>query len=115
MGRSFGPYHTLGELIGRKVILADLISELTKIPRQEVLRWVAGMSTLIERRDGFDKRRKFNFFFALFPADVWKQIGQVLQRRDDLRGSFFHRRQLWFVLQLAIIVCRDVAPPVPAG
>src|SRR5262245_26625380 len=107
MGRTLGPYHTLEELIGRKVVVADLIQELSKIPRSDVLRCLAGISALLERHVNSSYPQQIRILHEITNPELAQQVDASLKEQRDYFGALFHRRQLWFVLQMAVLSCRD--------
>ncbi len=107
---NIGPYLTLEEIIGRKVTFPDLLQELTKIRRDDVLRWVAGMTAIVERKESSTPSDQLSLLHHLVPSDLFEEIHTALQTGQHT-GAFFHRRQLWFVLQMALITCKDDIEP----
>ena len=57
MSRSFGPYHSLAEFTGRTVTFPDMLRELAKIPRRDVIRWIVGLSERLEQKEADKPRR----------------------------------------------------------
>jgi hypothetical protein len=106
MSRAFGPYHTLEELIGRKVVAADLIQKLSKIPRSDVLRCLAGLSALLERPENSTYLQQIRILHNITNPDLAKQVEASLKKETTF-GTLFHRRQLWLVLQMAVLSCKD--------
>jgi len=107
MRRSLGPYHTLEELIGRKVVVADLIHKLSKIPRSDVLRCLAGFSALLERNVNSGYSQQIRILHEITNAELAEQVEASLKKDKDSFGALFHRRQLWCVLQMAVVSCKD--------
>jgi len=107
MSRSFGPYHTLEELIGRKVVVADLLEKLSKIARSDVLRCLAGFSALLERHENGAYQQQIKLLHEITSAELATQVEEALKMQTDPFGALFHRRQLWFVLQMAVLSCTN--------
>ena len=105
--RSLGPYHTLEELIGRKVVMADLVHKLSKIPRSDVLRCLAGFSALLERHVNASYPQQIRILHEITNRELANQVEASLKKDKDSFGALFHRRQLWFVLQMAVLSCKD--------
>lgn len=106
MSGTFGPYHTLEELIGRKVVVADLVERLSKIRRSDVFRCLAGFSALLERHANSSYQQQIRILHEVTNPELAREIEKAL-KRDKVFGALFHRRQLWFVLQMAVICCKD--------
>ena len=109
-----GFYHTLEELINHKVVVSDLIHKLAGLRRSDVLVWVAGLSAFLQQRGSLSRQQQSELLPALLPHELCNQIQLALKSRNDPAACFFHRRQLWFVLQMALLACKEntaVLPP----
>jgi len=111
MARS-GPYHSLEEFTGRKVRFSEILQELSAIPRRDVIRWVVGLSERLERIGADEPPTQIDFLRQLLPKGFWVELDAQLKNRDAPIGCFFHRRQLWFVLQMALLACKDDEPKI---
>ncbi|MBC7855050.1 MAG: hypothetical protein IAF94_16585, partial [Pirellulaceae bacterium] len=103
---NIGPYHTLSELLGTRVVVSDLIQSLSKIPRSDVLRCLAGLSTLVSRETSGFPQEQLRILHHFAPIDIAAKLEKALVTRK-LSGPLFFRRQLWFVWQMALIACKD--------
>jgi hypothetical protein len=103
---NIGPYHTLPELLGTKVVVSDLLQALSKIPRSDVLRCLAGLSTLISRESSHSPQEQRRILHNFVPPDIAKKVEESLTAQK-LSGTLYFRRQLWFVWQMALIACKD--------
>lgn len=106
MSRSIGPYHTLEELIGRKVVMHDLVQMLSTIARSDVLRCLAGLSALLERPQNATYTQQIRLLHEITPPELAHQVEHALRGNEEPFGALFHRRQLWFVLQIATLSCK---------
>lgn len=106
MNRAIGPYHTLEELIGRKVVVSDLIQKLSAIPRSDVLRCLAGFSAQLEREVNSSYQQQIRILREVTRPELAETIQTAIKRERDF-GALFHRRQLWFVLQMAVLACKN--------
>src|SRR4051812_7491084 len=107
MSRSFGPYNSLDEFIDREVTFADLLHELGKLPRRDVLRWVLGLSERLEHKDSDQPEAQLALLQQLLHPDLSSQIQVTITETQMHIGVLFHRRQIWFVLQMALLACKD--------
>lgn len=107
MNRSVALYHTLEELIGKKVTFPDFTRALAKIPRSDVLRCIAGLSALVERRAFPNPQYQIQLLQNVVPVELASRIKASLKNLREPFGYLFHRRHFWFVLQTALLVCED--------
>lgn len=105
MSRSLGPYHTLEELTGQKVVIADLLQKLAKIPRSDVLRCLSGLSALLERVENSTLPQQIRLLHEIVPSDLANTVEAALKKETE-PGIVFHRRQVWFVMQMALLTCK---------
>lgn len=107
MNQSIRPYHTLGELLGKKVVVADLVQALSRIPRSDVIRCIAGMTVLLEREGASELKQQLVILHGFATSGLARSIESAVRKLNGPFGVLFHRRQLWFVLQMAVIACKD--------
>jgi hypothetical protein len=112
-GDTEGFYHTLEDLADQNVAFSDLVHKLAGLNRSDVLMWIAGLSEFLQRKGGLSLQEQIKFLPHLLPAELWEQIEQALKKRNDPTACFFHRRQLWFVLQFALLSCKEDTPHLP--
>lgn len=105
----FGVYFTLQQVANRTATVADLTHALAKLRRSDVIRWLAAISGWIDD-DGVDQPKLAD---TLLAPDLWKGLDEHLRREPNIPGRVFHRRQLWFVLQMAVIACKEDTPEQP--
>lgn len=106
-----GPYYTLNELIGQKVEFADLFDELRRIPRDDFLRLAAGLLAIIDRNEAHDPSKQVELMRIFTPMELGLKIEEAIKKVEH-PGAFFHRRQIWFALQIALFTCREDAKPL---
>lgn len=103
---SVGQYHTLSELLGTKVVVSELLRELAKIPRSDVLRCLAGLAILISLEASSSPQEQLKLLHNFAPAGVAVKVQEALLSQQ-MQGALFFRRQVWFVWQMALIACKD--------
>lgn len=108
--RTHGYFIALEDLIGQKVVLSDLLTELTKIRRSDVFCLVASVTELLRRDDGFNNQKQIGFLRETLDKDLWAKLEKALKNQPDNNWTLFTRKQLWLVLQFTLLIGRDDAP-----
>lgn len=109
----FGVYFTLRQVAGRSATVADLMQALAKLKRSDVVRWLTALSGWIDAEGGLDLPNQLTLADRLLADDLRSGLETHRRREPDIPGCVFHRRQLWFVLQMAVLVCREDVPQCP--
>jgi len=104
---NLGFYHTLGDLTGSVVTVADLIRHLGTMRRSDVICVIAGMSAAVWSDYGMSLRYQLQMARHFLPDDVFRKAFKKMSQDAAHPGRLFHRRQLWFLLQMAIISCGE--------
>jgi len=103
-------YHTLSEFTGKPVGIADLVQLLNTMRRSEVIRVIANMAATVATDHGMKLGYQLQMAQHVLPDDVWPLVSGKIPRSDAHTGRLFHRRQVWFLLQMAIISCSETCP-----
>jgi hypothetical protein len=106
----FGVYYTLEQITGKPATIPDLTHALAKLRRSDVIRWLAALSARIGAADGMDLDYQLQLAEFILPADLVTGLQVHLRKEPNMPGCLFHRRQLWFVLQMAVLSCREDTP-----
>ena len=107
MRSPMAPYHTLEELTGQKVTFAEFLSDLSVHPRSDVISFIAGVSAILERNEANATGQQIRLLNTVTPPDFASNIRVALERLNLPFGALFHRRQLWLLLQFAVLGCKD--------
>lgn len=101
------------DVVGTKATAADIIQEIQMIPRSEALRWLCGLSKGILSERGVMAETQLQWARELLPSE-WCDKLEAMMRSDGIdAGRIFHRRVVWFVLQLVVMSCRKAATDMP--
>jgi hypothetical protein len=109
----FGVYYTLRQVSGRSVAVADLTYALAKFRRSDVIRWLCAISGWIDADGGMELETQTTMAGFLLAEDLRRGLDAHRRREPGVRGCLFHRRQLWFLLQMAVMACREDTPECP--
>ena len=107
---TIGHYHTLSEFTGNPTTVADLVRHLGTMQRSEVIRVIGNMSATVWSEHGMTLDYQMQMAKHVLPDDVWSQVRTTIPYNDQHTGRLFHRRQVWFLLQMAIISCSEDSP-----
>lgn len=95
-------------LTSQPATFADLSHRLAKLCRSDVLVGVASFSELINR-DAFSSASvQTRMTSAMLEDDLARKMKEKIDA--GLEGHVFFRRQLWFLFQLALLVCKEDTP-----
>jgi len=107
---TIGHYHTLSEFTGNPITIADLVQHLGTMRRSEVIRVIGNMSATVWSEHGMELRYQMQMAKHVLPDDVWSLVRAKIPHNYEHTGRLFHRRQVWFLLQMAIISCSETSP-----
>src|SRR5262245_38225288 len=105
-----GHFHTLSEFTGKLTSVSDLVRHLGTMRRSEVIRIVANMAATICSEHGMKHLYQMQMAQHILPNEIWQLVRAKLPYSDQHPGRLFIRRQVWFLLQMAIISCSESAP-----
>lgn len=100
-------YHTLSEFTGNPVTVADLVRHLGMMRRSEVIRVIGNMSATVWSEHGMKLGYQMQMAQHVLPEDVWQLVRGKIPYNEKHAGRLFHRRQVWFLLQMAIMSCSE--------
>jgi hypothetical protein len=106
----FGVYVTLAHVAGRTATVADLTHALVRLRRSDVVRWLAAISGWIDAEGGMELANQLRMADQLLAPDLRKGLDAHLGGAPDVRHCVFLRRQIWFVLQMAVVACQEETP-----
>jgi hypothetical protein len=109
----FGVYYTLEQITGKPATIPDLTHALAKLRRSDVIRWLAALSSRIGAENGMDLDYQLQLAESILPDDLVTGLQAHLRTVPDVPGWVFHRRQLWFLLQMAVLSCKEDTPERP--
>jgi hypothetical protein len=96
-------------LSGQNAVTSDIVAELQAAPCIEVVRCLCSLSKALLSEQGMSPGFQLQLARDLLPAE-WVETLQTMMRNDGAdAGVVFHRRGVWFVLQMAALSCRESA------
>lgn len=102
-----GVFLTQGELGGTQATTADLMAELVKLKRSDVIRWIAAISVRVAESNGLTHQRQREMARQLLSDDLNAGLDRWLRNGQEWNWAIFHRRQMWFLLQMAVVACKE--------
>jgi hypothetical protein len=104
---TIGVFLTLEQLGGVRGTTADLLAELAKLKRSDVIRWIAAISVSLAEPIGMAPERQREMARQLLPADLLAGLDKWLRNGQQWNWALFHRRQMWFLLQMTVVACKE--------
>src|SRR5262245_11126713 len=99
----FGVYYGYGDITGRHSTPADLTQALAKYRRSDVIRWITAVAAWVARDGGLEPGNQLALADRMLSESNRKGVRETVRRLGWTRWCVFHRRQLWFLLQMALI------------
>jgi hypothetical protein len=87
-----GVFLTLEQLGGIKATTADLMAELVKLKRSDVIRWVAAISVRLAEPNGMAHERQREMARQLLREDLIAGLNKWLQHRERVPPACAHWR-----------------------
>jgi len=109
----FGVYYTLSHVAGRSATIADLVHALTKLRRSDVIRWLCAISGWLEANDSMAIQNQLAMANVLLSKELCEGLDKHRRSQPGIPGAVFHRRQIWLVLQMALLVCKEETAECP--
>jgi hypothetical protein len=96
------------QLGGMQATTADLMAELVKLKRSDVIRWIATISVKLEAPNAMDQNFQREMARLLLSDDLVAGLNKWLREGgQQWNWVLFHRRQMWFLLQMAVVACKE--------
>ena len=108
----FGVYYGLHDITGQRVAPADLFLTLGKYRRSDVIRWIAALSRWVAEDGGILPQNQLAMADVMLPEEMRGPLRELIHRESASTWCVFHRRQLWFLLQAAVLGCAESTPVV---
>ena len=105
-----GQFYAHKDIAGQAAMIADLVQEIQPVPRSEALRWLCSITKGLLAEGGMTAAHQLQWARQVLPDEWTHKLATLMQSDGPDAGVVFHRRALWFVLQLAILSCRESSP-----
>jgi hypothetical protein len=102
-----GVFLSSEQLSGMRATTADLMAELVKLKRSDVIRWIAAISVRLAEPNGMGHERQREMAQQLLSDDLIAGLDKWLQNGQRWNWALFHRRQMWFLLQMTVVACKE--------
>ncbi len=103
-------YYGLHDLTGQRATLADMFQALGKYRRSDIIRWTAAVSRWAADDGAFLPQNQMGMAEVMLPEALRDRLREHVRREEASAWCVFHRRQLWFLLQAALLACKEDAP-----
>ncbi len=108
----FGVYYGFQDLTGRLASPADLVRMLVPFRRSDVIRLIAWLSRLASNHAALQTAAQREIAGRVLRRDLLESLDRLVSQDTEPRWCIFHRRQLWLLLQMASVSCKESSPPV---
>ena len=108
-----GQFYAHKDIVGRAATIADLIQEIQPVPRPEALRWLCSIAKGLLTEQGMAAASQLQWARQVLPDEWSQRLADMMRSDASDAGVVFHRRAIWFVLQLAAISCKDSSLSMP--
>ena len=112
---NLGHFHGLKSLNGQKSTVADIASRLSPLPRSKVLAWLCALSGFVSEPTNKQPQTQLRLSAQLLSTemhDAYQQLVRKEQNEIGGPGGLFHLQQVWFMVQMAVICCKEDAADV---
>lgn len=110
MAPFFGVYYGLHDVTGQRAAPADLFQALGKHRRSDIIRWIAAVSRWTAEDGALLPDNQVAMAKTMLPEVLRDKLLEHLRRAGPSNWCVFHRRQLWFLLQAALLACKEDTP-----
>jgi hypothetical protein len=100
-------FYSPKDITGTSATVADIVAELQPVARNEALRWICALSMAILLDDGMTAKVQLRWAREFFANELADHLEATMKSDGVDAGLIFHRRGIWFVLQMALLACRD--------
>jgi hypothetical protein len=97
---------TLEQIGGVRTTTADLMTDLVKLRRSDVIRWIAAISASLERCPSAPECQR-ELATVLLTDDLIAGLDRWLKEGERWNWTIFHTRQLRFLLQMTVLACKE--------
>src|SRR5262249_1989304 len=105
-------YYGYHDVTGRRVAPAELIQDLSRLRRSDVIRWIAALAHWVSEDGAVRPEKQMAVAKAMLTEELGDSLRQLITKENPGTWSIFHRRQLWFMLQVAVLSCTESAPSI---
>src|SRR6266446_7286598 len=106
-------YYIFQDIAGWRATVAELTHTLSKLRRSDVIRWLGAIAARISDAGGMELETQLQMAESLLSDELRAGLKEHVRRDQTRVGCVFHRRQVWFVLQMAVLACKEATPEVP--
>jgi hypothetical protein len=103
----FGLCYGMHELAGHRATPAVLIAKLSRFKRSDVIRWIASLVGWNSNIQSLNPANQIGMADSLLRPELRDSLRERVRNDGVDTWCVFHRRQLWFLLQMALLSCRE--------
>lgn len=105
-----GVYYRLNDLTGKVASVPELSHSLGKLRRSDVIRQLVTLMCAVNADGGMDLSNQLRMADSWLPPELREALRAHLKKEGTFIGCVFHPRQIRFVLQMAVLTCREETP-----
>jgi hypothetical protein len=103
----FGLCFGMKEIAGHRATPAALIAKLCRLKRSDVIRWIASLVGWNSDIQSLNPANQLAMADALLRLELRDLLRERVRSEGVDTWCIFHRRQLWFLLQMALLSCNE--------
>lgn len=103
----------LWEVSGTEAEVADIVHALGSLRRSDVIRLIAWLLPRIDTEQGIGAEFQLELARRLLDAELFESLHDVTRKLANEPWVVFHRQALWYLLQFAVVCCREETEECP--
>jgi hypothetical protein len=107
-----GVFYGLHDITGRLATPADLMQALGKHRRSDIIRWIAAVSRWVADDGALLPQNQLGMAEIMLPQGLRDNLRSHVRKEGSASWCVFHRRQTWFLLQAAMLACKEDSPAI---
>jgi hypothetical protein len=103
----FGVCYGMHDITGHRATPALLIQKLSRFKRSDVIRWIASLVGWNSDIQSLNPSNQIAMADSLLRTELRDLLREHVRKEGVDTWCVFHRRQLWFILQMALLSCSE--------
>src|SRR4051812_5418517 len=99
----FGVYYGLQDITGSRATIADLNQVLASLRRSDVIQWITRILAWTSDPNSLNPPNQVAMAKTLLSEDLLRALQEAVEKNATPIWCAFHRRQLWFLLQMTVL------------
>lgn len=114
--QNLGHFFGIEALTGQVPTVSELTSTLASLRRSKVLAWLCSLSGFVSKQSNKEPKAQAQLAMQLLPAELLNAYKKQVQSEVGKiggPGGLFHLQQLWFMVQMTVMCCKEDAADIP--